>query len=130
MTQATTAQSRTGWILSGLVILFMLFDSLIKFFDSPEVYETTVNQLGFAAQHIPVLGTISLVCTLLYAIPRTAVWGALLSTAYLGGAVAVHLRVDNPLFSHTLFPVYLGILLWAGLGLRDTRVRRLFGFGN
>ena len=73
------------------------------------------------------IGVVLLVCTLLYALPRTSMLGAVLLTGYLGGAIATHVRVGNPLFSHVLFPVYLGVMLWGGLFLRDTRVRGLIG---
>jgi hypothetical protein len=71
------------------------------------------------------LGILLLVCTVLYIVPKTSVLGAILLTGYLGGAVATHVRVANPLFTHQLFPVYLGVLIWLGLWLRDTRVRNL-----
>jgi hypothetical protein len=114
-----------GRIISGLVILFMLFDATIKFIKPPEVIQTTVNELGYAEHHIFVHGIIALVVTLLYAIPRTSVLGAILLTAHLGGAVASHLRVDNPIFSHVLFPVYVGLLMWLGLWLRSPQLKDL-----
>jgi len=82
-------------------------------------------QLGWQPHHLPIIGTIALVLLVLYAIPRTAPLGAILWTGYLGGAVATQLRVDNPLFSHVLFPIYVAAILWGGLYLRDDRVRRL-----
>ncbi len=130
----TTAPAISGgrlWIsriMSGLVILFMLADSIFKFIQPAEVVDGTVA-LGYGAHHIGVIGTLGLVSILLYAWPRTAVLGAILLTGYFGGAIATHLRLDNPLFSHILFPVYLGILAWGGLWLRDERVRRMFGMG-
>jgi len=82
--------------------------------------------LGFAgAATARGLGVLLLACTLLYAVPRTAVLGAILLTGYLGGAVATHLRVGDPLFSHVLFGVYMGVALWLGLYLRDARLRAL-----
>jgi len=110
--------------MSGLVILFMLMDSIMKFVKPPEVIEGTVA-LGFAEQHIPVLGTLGLISTLLYAFPRTSILGAILLTAYFGGAVATHLRLNNPLFTHTLFTIYFGILIWGGLWLRNSKLREL-----
>jgi hypothetical protein len=74
---------------------------------------------------MPTVGTILLICTILYIIPRTAILGAVLLTGYLGGAVASHVRVGNPLFSHTLFPIYVGIFIWLGLYLRDNRAKNL-----
>ncbi|MBB6690007.1 DoxX family protein [Cohnella xylanilytica] len=116
----------TAWVLSGIVVLFMLFDSISKLFKPSSVVEGTVT-LGFAEHHIVPIGIIGLICTVLYAIPRTSVLGAVLLTGYFGGAIATQVRMDAPLFSNTLFAVYLGILMWGGLWLRDKRVRRLFG---
>ena len=113
-----------SYIMSGLVILFMLLDSIMKFVKPPEVIEGTLA-LGFAEHHIIIIGTLGLLSTLLYAFPRTSVLGAILLTAYFGGAVATHVRLDNPLFSHTLFTVYFGILIWGGLWLRNTKLREL-----
>lgn len=115
-----------GWVISGFVILFMLFDATIKFLKPAEVITTTVNELGYAEHHILIQGILALIVTLLYALPRTSVLGAILLTGYLGGAVASHLRIDHPLFSHTLFPVYVGILVWAGLWLRNNDLKKLF----
>jgi len=88
------------------------------------VVEGTVH-LGYSETVILPLGVILLACTLLYAFPKTSVLGAILLTGYLGGAVASHVRISDPLFTHVLFPVYLGILIWGGLYLRDGRLRRL-----
>lgn len=115
---------RTGYALSGIAILFLLLDCTIKFINPPQVAQASAH-IGWSASLAPDLGVILLCCTLLYAIPRTSILGAVLLTGYLGGAVATHLRVGDPLFSHVLFPVYLGIALWAGLFLRDHRVRTL-----
>src|SRR6478609_9197303 len=115
------------WIsygMSGLVILFMLMDSIMKFVKPPEVIEGTLA-LGFAEQHLPVIGALGLISTLLYAVPRTSILGAILLTAYFGGAVATHLRLNNPLFTHTLFTVYFGILIWGGLWLRNSKLQEL-----
>lgn len=113
-----------GWALSILVILFMLFDVFGKFSKPDEVIKGTMD-LGYPESSITLLGIILLICTLLYAFPKTALLGAVLLTGYLGGAVATHIRVENPLFTHILFPVYLGILLWLGLYLRSIKLRRL-----
>ena len=115
----------TGWIISGFVILFMLFDATIKFLKPTEVITTTVIELGYAEHHILIHGTLALMATLLYAIPRTSILGAILLTGHLGGAIASHLRVGNPIFSNTLFPVYVGILLWLGLWLRNKQLKTL-----
>lgn len=112
----------TGRILSGLVVLFLLFDGAIKLIPLDIVIETS-RQLGVPTNLAMTLGVLTLVGALLYAYPRTSVLGAILLTGYLGGAIYVHVRAGSPLFSHTLFGVYLGILLWGGLWLRDERVR-------
>lgn len=113
-----------SYVMSGLVILFMLMDSIMKFVKPPEVIEGTVA-LGFGQEHLPIIGALGLISTLLYTFPRTSVLGAILLTGYFGGAVATHLRLNNPLFSHTLFTVYFGILIWGGLWLRNTKLREL-----
>jgi hypothetical protein len=116
----------TGRILSALAVLFLTFDTVIKLFAAKEAVDGTV-QLGWQAHHLPILGVIEVVCLILYLVPRTAPIGALLWTGYLGGAIATHLRVDNPLFSHILFPIYVAALIWGGLYLRDARVRAVLG---
>jgi hypothetical protein len=118
-----------GRILSGLVVLFMLFDGGIKLVPLDVVIEAT-SQLGYppSTNLARTLGVLGLACTALYAIPRTAVLGAILLTGYLGGTVASHLRVGSPVFSHLLFGVYLGLMVWGGLFLRDARVRALIPF--
>lgn len=124
---ATTNRARVaGRILSGIAVLFLTFDLSVKLVVSKQAVDGTV-QLGWQAHHLPILGIIEVVCLVLYLIPRTAPLGAVLWTGYLGGAVATHLRIDNPLFSHTLFPIYVAALVWGGLYLRDARVRALFG---
>ena len=107
-----------GWILTSLVIIFFLFDSLGKLFGMDESVKATV-ELGYPADKVFIIGLILLVSTFLYAIPRTSIIGIVLLTAYLGGAVATNFRVGSSLFSHTLFPVYMGILAWAGLAYRN-----------
>jgi hypothetical protein len=114
----------SGRVISGLVVLFLLLDGAIKLIPLDVVVETSV-QLGIPTHHARMLGILTLAGTLLYAFPRTAVLGAILLTGYLGGAVATHVRVGSPLFSHVLFGVYLGILVWGGLYLRDQRIRAL-----
>lgn len=116
--------SWAGWGVSGLMIAFMLFDSLSKLALERHVVAAT-TQLGYPLDVIRPLGAISLGCALLYAIPRTAILGAILLTAYLGGAVASKVRIEDPLFSSVLFGVYFGVLLWAGLYLRDRQLRRM-----
>ena len=124
-TRATSFASLwAGRIMLALVVMFLLFDIVIKLMASPEAVEGTVA-LGFKQHHLLVLALIELACLLLYLIPRTAPIGAIMWTGYLGGAIATHLRQDNPLFTHILFPVYVAILLWGALYLRDDRVRLL-----
>lgn len=112
----------TGRILSGLVVVFLLFDGAIKLIPLDVVIETS-RQLGIPPNLAFTLGVLTLLGTVLYAYPKTAALGAILLTGYLGGAIYVHVRAGSPLFTHTLFGVYLGILLWGGLYLRDERVR-------
>jgi hypothetical protein len=113
-----------GRIMSGIVILFLVMDVAMKLADLPIVTQTGL-QLGWHAGTGRVLGVILLVCLVLYVVPRTAVLGAILLTGYFGGTVATHLRVDDPLLTHTLFGVYLGLLAWGGLWLRDPRLQAL-----
>lgn len=114
----------TGRILSGLIVAFLGLDSVMKFVKPTAVVEACVR-LGLPENLIAPIGAILLVCTVLYAVPRTSILGAVLLTGYLGGAVLTHLRVGDPLFSQALFPVYMGIVLWAGLYLREERLRAL-----
>ena len=122
--RASTAARWSGRVLTGIPVAFMLFDATVKFAHIPEVAEASLK-LGWPTHLNPVLGVIILGCLALYLWPRTAVLGVTLVTGYLGGAVAIHLRVGDPLGSHILFPVYVGALFWAGLVLRDARVRAL-----
>ncbi|MDQ6676946.1 MAG: DoxX family protein [Acidobacteriota bacterium] len=121
---ADRARVWVGRILSGLVILFLVFDSIMKFIKPTPVAEAFAK-LGLPLSLSAALGVVLLICTILYSIPRTSFLGAILLTGYFGGAVATHLRVGDPLFSHVLFPAYLGVLLWAGLYLREDRLRAL-----
>ena len=114
-------------IMSGIVILFMLADSLSKFIKPEPVIEGTL-ELGYAEHHILIIGILGLLATIIYAIPYTTVLGAILLTGYFGGAIATHIRLDNPLFSHTLFPVYLAVLVWGGLWLRNKQLQTLMPF--
>jgi hypothetical protein len=114
----------TGWALTGLTIAFMLFDSLSKLALESHVVAATAG-IGFPVATIRPIGLILLACTILYAIPRTAVLGAILLTGLMGGAVASKIRIEDPLFSSILFGVYFGVILWAGLYLRDSQLRAL-----
>ncbi|MEI9887185.1 MAG: DoxX family protein [Rhizomicrobium sp.] len=107
------------------MIAFLIMDFAMKLADL-EIVRTTGLTLGWQPETARLLGAILAVCTALYAYPRTAILGAVLLTGYLGGAVATHLRVDSPLFSHILFGVYLGVLAWGGLWLRDAKLQALF----
>jgi hypothetical protein len=113
-----------GWVVSGLVGAFLAVSASFKFF-TPDIVRETMGGLGWPAHHDLMIGIIETVCVVLYLVPRTAVLGAILETALLGGAIATNVRVDNPLFSHELFGVYLGVMVWGGLWLRDARVRAL-----
>jgi len=116
-----------GWGMSGLMIAFMLFDSVSKLVLEHHVVEAT-TQIGYPLDVIRPLGVICLACTLLYAIPRTSILGAILLTGYLGGAIASKVRIEDPMFSSVLFGAYFGILVWGGLYLRDERLRSLIPF--
>ena len=119
----------TGRVLSGLVIMFLLFDGAIKLVPWPVVTET-MDRMGYGSSEsfARTLGVITIACTVLYAIPPTSILGAILLTGYLGGAMASHVRIDSPLFSHTLFGFYLGLMVWGGLWLRDRSLRTLIPF--
>ena len=119
----------TGRILSGLVIVFMLFDGAVKLVPWPIVTET-MEKIGFGSSEnlARTLGVITVACTVLYAIPPTSIVGAILLTGYLGGAMASHVRIGSPLFTHTLFGLYLGLMVWGGLWLRDRDLRALIPF--
>jgi hypothetical protein len=120
----STAALWTGRVLTALAVLFLTFDATIKFVATKEAIEGT-TQLGWQVHHLPIIGTIAVICLVLYVIPRTAPLGAILWTGYLGGAIATHLRLDNPLYTHILFPIYVAAFIWGGLYLRDPRVRAL-----
>ncbi len=111
-------------ILSAVPVLFLLLDAVMKLAAARVVLDT-MPKLGYPASLARTLGVILIIPLVLYVIPRTAVLGAILLTGYLGGAVATHLRVGSPLLSDMLFPVYVGVMLWGGLYLRDARVREL-----
>lgn len=108
--------------LSGLAVLFLTFDSVIKLL-SLEPVLASFAKLGYPGSLSVPIGTLEMVCLLVHLVPRSAVFGAVLLTGYLGGAIASHVRLQDPLFSHSLFPVYVGALIWGGLYLRDSRLR-------
>ncbi|SDT42619.1 DoxX family protein [Bradyrhizobium canariense] len=121
----------TGRALSGLVIVFMLFDGAIKLVPWPVVTET-MDRMGYGSSETLArsLGLITVVCTVLYAVPPTSILGAILLTGYLGGAMASHVRIDSPLFSQILFGFYLGLMVWGGLWLRNRSSRALMLFSR
>lgn len=121
---APRSLARTGIVLSALPVLFLLWDGIMKVLLLPIVVEGTA-QLGYPAGSAFGMGVVLLACLAVYVNPRTALLGAILLTGYLGGAVATHVRVADPLFSHVLFPVYVALPLWAGLVLRDERLRAI-----
>ncbi len=112
---------RAGIAMSTLAVLFFVFDIAIKLAKTPQVTDA-MQRLGYPDDTARPLGLVLLVSVVLYLVPRTAALGAVLITAYLGGAIATHVRVEDPLFSHTLFPVYFAALVWGGLYLRDARL--------
>lgn len=122
--RATTAQIWTGRVLSGIAVLFLAMDAVMHVMQIPAAVKGT-TELGYPAGVLLPLGAIQLVALALYLIPRTRVLGAIVWTGYLGGAVATHVRIGNPLFTHVLFPVYVAALLWGGLYLRDSRLRAI-----
>jgi len=113
-----------GTVCTVVAALFLAFDMLLKVLRLGPAVEGTAS-LGYPADSVFWIGIIELVCLSLYVVPRTAVLGGLLMTGYLGGAVAAHVRISSPLLTHTLFPVYVALLLWAGLYLREARLRDL-----
>jgi len=122
--RAGTRGRLAGRVITGLAAAFLLMDASMKVFAVQAAIDGT-TELGYPGSTVVPIGRILAGCLTLYLVPRTAVLGAVLLTAYLGGAVATHVRIGNPLLSHTLFPVYIGVLVWAGLWLRDGRVRAL-----
>ncbi len=121
----THRAARTGQVISVLVSAFLLFDAVLHVLAIEPVVES-FRDLGFPAGQALAIGVLELACLALYLVPRTSVLGAVILTGYLGGAVCAHFRVESPLMSTTLFPVYVGIAVWAGLYLRNAKVRALF----
>ena len=114
----------TGWVLSILAILLLLADGLGKLIKPEPVVKATL-ELGYPENTITTIGILVIICAIIYAIPRSALIGAILLTGFLGGAIATHFRINNPLFSHTLFPVYILLFIWLGLYLRSASLRKL-----
>jgi hypothetical protein len=117
---------KAGIVISALVTAFLVFDAAGKLAGAPQVKQGT-ESLGFPAGQALIMGVVLAICVAVYAIPRTAVLGALGITAYLGGAVTANMRVESPLVSHTLFAVYLGVLMWVGLAMRRPELLRVVG---
>jgi hypothetical protein len=115
-----------GWVLSGLIGLFLAGASAAPKLLGLAVAREPMDVVGWPAKYLVLIGLIELGCMVLFLIPRTALLGAVLTTGLLGGSLAANLRVDNPLFSHTLFSIYLGAAVWLALWLRDTKVRAVF----
>ena len=120
--------SRTaGTVCTSVAALFLAFDTILKVLRLDAAVQGTTS-LGYPADTVLLIGIIELVCLVLYLVPRTSVLGALLMTGYLGGAIATHVRISSPLLTHTLFPIYVALLLWGGLYLREPRLRALVPF--
>ena len=113
-----------GWVLSVLAILLLLVDGFAKLIKPEPVIQATLH-LGYPESTITTIGILAIICAIIYAIPRSAFLGAILLTGFLGGAIATHFRLNNPLFSHTLFPVYVLLFIWLGLYLRSASLRKL-----
>jgi len=110
----------TGYVLSALPALLLIFSAMMKFIQ-PEGFEKGVTDLGWKVEVMKGLGVVELACAIIYLIPQTAALGAILMTGYLGGAIATHVRLGEPVYMH----VILGVMVWLGLYLRDRRVRGL-----
>lgn len=122
--QPSRAAARTGLAITIMVDLFLLFDCVTKLLQLPAVVAGAVR-LGFPAHTVPVMGVLLLICLVVHNVPRTAVFGAVLLTGYLGGAVCANVRVELPLFGAVLTPVYVAVLVWLGLYLRSPALRQL-----
>ena len=123
----SAARVWTGRVLTGLTLVFFAFDGIMKLVKPAPVIEASVNRLGFPESTLVGIGIVLLLSTALYGIPQTAALGALLLTAYLGGAVAANVRVHTPVFNNA-FPILVAVVLWTGLALRDRRIAALIPF--
>jgi hypothetical protein len=117
---------KAGWVMSALVALFLLGASAVPKLLNLDVAQAPMEVVGWPTKYLLLIGVIEVVCAVLYIIPRTALLGAVLMTGLLGAALAANLRVDNPLFSHTLFSIYLGVFAWVALWLREPKLRDVF----
>ena len=122
--EGSKARLWSGRVLSALTVLFLAFDGIGKLLHAAPVLEATAR-LGYPESTVTAIGVLALVGAALHAIPRTALLGAIFLTGFLGGAIATHVRVGDPLASHTLFPLYVAGVMWLGLYLRDPRAARL-----
>jgi hypothetical protein len=114
-----------GRFMSGLIAILLTADGAFKLLPPGKAVIEASAQLGYPVELMPAIGITLLACVVLYVIPATSVWGALLLTGYLGGAIATHVRVQDPLFSHILFPTYVAVVAWGGLYLRNEKLRAL-----
>lgn len=121
-----TTMTRIGWVLTGLFALFMLGASVAPKLAGAAIATDTMRQLGWPDGYVLMIGLIELACVVLYLFPKTNVLGAVLMMGLLGGAMATQIRIGNPLFSHILFSIYLGLFMWGGLWLRDPALRAVF----
>jgi DoxX-like family len=121
-----TTQLWIGRVLTGVFALFMLGASIAPKLLRLPIAEETMAQLGWPPGYAFMIGLVELACLVLYLVPRTSVLGAVLMMGLLGGAMATQIRAGSPLFSHILFSLYLGLFMWGGLWLRDSRLRALF----
>jgi hypothetical protein len=119
-----TPLARVGVVLSALPVLFLTFDAVIKLILIDPVV-TSMSELGYPIALARVIGALELGCLLIYVVPRTSIVGAILLTGFLGGAIASHARIESPLFTHTLFGTYVGLMIWGGLILRHSTLRAL-----
>jgi uncharacterized membrane protein YphA (DoxX/SURF4 family) len=115
-----------GWVMTGLLALFMLGASVAPKLMGSELALGPLEVVGWPAKYLLLIGIIELVATVLFVIPRTSLLGAVLLTGLLSAALAANLRVDNPLWSHTLFSLYLGVFAWVALWLREPKIRAVF----
>ena len=125
-----TTKLGIGRVLTGVFTLFMLSASIAPKLLRLPIAEETMAQLGWPPGYAFMIGLVELACLVLYLVPRTSVLGAVLMMGLLGGAMATQIRAGSPLFSHILFSVYLGLFMWGGLWLRDSRLRALFPISN
>lgn len=116
----------TGRVLTGLFATFMLVASIMPKLILTDIGANSLRELGWPDGYVIIIGLIELACVILYLIPRTSILGAVLTMGLLGGAMAMQIRVENPLFSHVFFSLYLGLFMWGGLWLRNPALRRLF----